>query len=230
MNEFINTIDLLGDEVVASRLIDKTITEFKDDILTTFATYAFCECVNLTTVDLPSVINIPERAFDNCTSLATLILPNLLSTGTNAFHKCTSLATVNLPSVTSIGNSTFSECASLATLNLPNVTNINNNGVRDCPTLVKIDLPKVTNIGDYAFYGTRLKHVVLRSNTLCTLGGTSAFQTQSPQSWLHFYVPRALVEEYKVATNWTKYASYIYALEDYTVDGTTTGELDETKI
>ena len=29
------------------------------------------------------------------------------------------------------------------------------------------------------------------------------------------YVPRALVNEYKNATNWTVYADYIRAIEDY---------------
>jgi hypothetical protein len=39
-----------------------------------------------------------------------------------------------------------------------------------------------------------------------------------------------LVDEYKAATNWSTYAGRIRALEDYTVDGTITGELDESKI
>ena len=46
----------------------------------------------------------------------------------------------------------------------------------------------------------------------------------------YIYVPRALVDSYKVATNWSSWATQFRALEDYTVDGTTTGELDETKI
>lgn len=46
----------------------------------------------------------------------------------------------------------------------------------------------------------------------------------------YIYVPSALIEQYKVAENWSTYASQFRALEDYTVDGTITGELDETKI
>lgn len=41
----------------------------------------------------------------------------------------------------------------------------------------------------------------------------------------YIYVPRAYVEELKSATNWSVYADQIRALEDYTVDGTTTGAL-----
>ena len=46
----------------------------------------------------------------------------------------------------------------------------------------------------------------------------------------YIYVPRALVDSYKVATNWATYAAQFRALEDYTVDGTVTGDLDESKI
>ena len=46
----------------------------------------------------------------------------------------------------------------------------------------------------------------------------------------YIYVPRAMVDTLKSATNWSTYATQIRALEDYTVDGTITGELDESKI
>ena len=52
----------------------------------------------------------------------------------------------------------------------------------------------------------------------------------------YIYVPRALLsdddetKDYRRATNWSTYAAQFRALEDYTVDGTTTGELDKTKI
>ena len=46
----------------------------------------------------------------------------------------------------------------------------------------------------------------------------------------YIYVPSTLVETYKTATNWSTFANQFRALEDYTVDGTTTGELDESKI
>jgi hypothetical protein len=46
----------------------------------------------------------------------------------------------------------------------------------------------------------------------------------------YIYIPSALIENYKGATDWSNYADQFRALEDYTVDGTITGELDETKI
>ena len=44
-------------------------------------------------------------------------------------------------------------------------------------------------------------------------------------------MPRALIEEYKADANWSSFELIQFrALEDYTVDGTIMGELDETKI
>lgn len=46
----------------------------------------------------------------------------------------------------------------------------------------------------------------------------------------YIYVPRDMIETLSTATNWVTYASQLRALEDYTIDGTTTGELDTTKV
>ena len=52
----------------------------------------------------------------------------------------------------------------------------------------------------------------------------------------YFYVPRALLsdtdstKDYRQATNWSTYSTQFRALEDWTVDGTITGEMDWDKI
>lgn len=74
MSEFINTIDQLGDEVVLQSMIDRTITEFKDNVLTKIGWGAFNNCKNLTTVDLPNVTSMDAHAFNGCSNLNTLIL------------------------------------------------------------------------------------------------------------------------------------------------------------
>ena len=62
MAEFQNTIDLLGDEVVAASIIDKTITEFNDDGLTNVGAHAFFQCTALTSVNLPNATSIGMNA------------------------------------------------------------------------------------------------------------------------------------------------------------------------
>lgn len=94
------------------------------------------------------------------------------------------------------------------------------------------DFQAATSIGISAFHGcSALTALILRSATMCELSSTDAFSSTPIASGTgYIYVPAALVDSYKEATNWKTYASQFRALEDYTVDGTTTGALDETKI
>ena len=107
-----------------------------------------------------------------------------------------------------------------------------------------VDFPSVTSIQASAFSGCgRLTTFILRSDSLCSLGNISAFKdchhlygtvnsVYNPNGLQdgYIYVPRALIEYYKVETNWSDFATQLRALEDYTIDGTITGELDESKI
>ena len=81
-------------------------------------------------------------------------------------------------------------------------------------------------------YCEAMESLILRkTSAICTLANTSVFRsTPIADGTGYIYVPAALVDSYKAATNWSTYADQFRALEDYTVDGTTTGALDETKI
>ena len=79
-----------------------------------------------------------------------------------------------------------------------------------------------------------LKALILRNTSaVCTLNLSVTFGNTPiglANGGGYIYVPSALIEDYKVATNWATYADRIRAIESYTVDGTMTGELDDTKI
>lgn len=132
-----------------------------------------------------------------------------------------------------------------------NITELNSNAttIRDyafygCSRFTSVDLPMATSIGSNAFYSCySLTAVILRSETLCSILNTNAFtncyhflgtvnNTYNPNGLKdgYIYVPAALIDSYKVATNWSNFSTQFRALEDYTVDGTTTGALDESKI
>ena len=85
------------------------------------------------------------------------------------------------------------------------------------------------SIGASAFSSAPLKTLILPGGTLVSLANTNAINSINSVNG-YIYVPKSLIEDYKVATNWSAYADRFRALEDYTVDGTTTGELDESKI
>lgn len=119
MADFINTIDLLGDEVVAGMLVDKSITEFNDDILTETGYFSFTYCENLVSVKLPNVTNLLAQTFNYCSSLETVVLPKVTKIGSQAFQVCRKLKSVFIPSVTTIEDLTFTNCSSLESVTLP---------------------------------------------------------------------------------------------------------------
>jgi hypothetical protein len=105
--------------------------------------------------------------------------------------------------------------------------------------ITSVDLHVCNSIEGQAFrYCSKLNTLILRSTTLCTLGNVNALNTTPFTSSLSgggkLYVPAALVSAYQTAKEWSTIYGYenneFRALEDYTVDGTITGALDESKI
>lgn len=132
-----------------------------------------------------------------------------------------------------IGAYAFRQCTSLTSVIFPAATSVAYNAFYGCSKLSSVDLPSAENIGSNAFSECRaLKTLILRkSDTICTLSSTGAFNSTPINSGIgHIYVPSALIETYKTATNWYTFAARFRALEDYTVDGTITGDLDPNKI
>ena len=147
-----------------------------------------------------------------------------------AFSYCQKLSTANFPVATSIGERAFEVCSELSTANFPVATSVGRFAFQSDAKLRMLDFHLETSIGDFAFYNSALRTLVLRSETVCALGGLNALLNTSLASVGYIYVPAALVDTYKAATNWSNYSMRFRALEDYTVDGTTTGALDESKI
>ena len=234
MSEFINTIDVLGDDAVIDGIIDKSITEFRDDVLTTIFRYAFYNCAELVTLDLPNVETIDGYAFSNCISLQNVNLPKAKTfTRQSTFSNCGSLKELYLPSATALSGWFADMCSSLEKVCLPVLPKLTVSSPFDnCPALRIVDLPMVTEVGGtYTFRGSgNLIALILRSSTMAVNSGANFSGSGINKGTGYIYVPRALADSYKSATNWSAYASQFRALEDFTVDGTITGELDETKI
>lgn len=136
---------------------------------------------------------------------------------------CTALEELVLPKVESYRS--FRDCASLKKIELPSLTGVLGD-MWGCRALEYVDGGMASQIGEFAFYlCNQLKTLILRkTDTICTNPRNAV------NSSVKVYVPSALIEEYKAATNWSAIAANILPLEEYTVDGTVTGEMDETKI
>jgi hypothetical protein len=81
--------------------------------------------------------------------------------------------------------------------------------------LTLLDLPSVTQIGSNAFGNcSALSTLILRSGSVCTLEGTIN-DTPIANGNGYIYVPSALVDSYKSASNWSTYTNQFRAIEDY---------------
>ena len=159
--------------------------------ITSIDTYAFRNCYSLVSVSIPSsVTSIGNYAFQSCYSLELVSIPNgITNIGDNVFYGCYSLKSISIPSsVTSIGDYAFFRCNALSSISIPSsVTGIGNYAFQDCQGMAIYDFTKHTSVP--------------------TLVNTNAFS--SIPSDCKIKVPSSLLEEWKAATNWSKYANKI---------------------
>lgn len=133
------------------------------------------------------VTKIRSYAFYYADGLDGLMeFPNVTSVGVGAFRSCTNITEVRFPKAKTVGSTAFQFCSSLRFLDIGDVRNIqastfNSAGVLNEIVLRKADAP-ATLANTNAFDGTPFAS-----------GGTGG----------KVYVPQALIESYKTATNWS---------------------------
>lgn len=113
---------------------------------------AFCDCVSLTHVELPSsVVSIGHYAFIGCISLTHLVLPDTIQhIGDSAFARCTSLRQINIPPlVSTISERLFEGCSALTTISLPNTVDyIEECAFKNCTSIQQINVPSTIHTID----------------------------------------------------------------------------------
>lgn len=228
-----------GDASVEDGIIDRSIAgEYANSRIETIGPHAFDGCGNLTTVNFPAATTIEAYAFQDCGSLAAVNFPAAVSINNSAFRICTSLIAVDFPAVTFIDTNAFHGCSGLTAANFPKLKTVETYAFRNCTKLTAIDFPVIEGIKANVFIGcSALDVLVLRRSSLVALLNTSAFSGTPFESGGDggiVLAPASLVAQYQSATNWTKLYGYgtnkFLALEDYTVDGTTTGAIDWDKL
>lgn len=187
-----NTISSMGDTAAFNAIVNRTITAFEDDQITTVGDYAFRGCSSLTKISLPAATSIGDYAFYACTSLYDVSLPAVTSLGDYAFYGCNSsqFTSLVLPSVETIGYNAFYSCNKLVTIDLPSVTRMDDNVFSSCSSLTTIIIRNTNGV------------VPIGNNLLS--GANSAI----------IYVPDALVNDYKTASNWASYFNRIKGLSE----------------
>ena len=142
---------------------------------------------------------ICDSSFAGCNKLVKANMPNVVDMGALAFQSCFELSQVNLDSAKLISVQAFAQNFALPKLRLPSVESISGGAFLNCHSLVTL--------------------IISNTSVVCSLSSTDAF-TNTPMTGHngktgYIYVPRALVDSYKAATNWSTYASQIRAIEDY---------------
>lgn len=195
----------------------------------------FYGCKKLVSIDCSNITVFNHECLRYCNNLTTLKnLGKFTLTGGNQFLHCYNLqldkdvfkdftnipgglcsnnyviTDMNLQNATTIGSGAFSICKKLKNINIINCEYIGNFAF-DRTIIEKLELNKITTIENRAFEAcNNLKTIVIRqSNSVPKLDWGNTF------NYATIYVPDLLVEEYKVANNWSAFANNIKPLSEY---------------
>lgn len=186
------------------------------------ADYAFYQDRLLENINIPdSVTDIGNFAFTFCEALKGHIeLNGLRNLGDNAFQGCFVVESISLPEgLTKINPYSFNACRKLHSINIPStVTYIDKWAFANCYELSEITIPNnVEQMAILSFGGcSSLEKVIILATTPPQISADT-FESTSQAPSLEtrkYYVPAASVEAYKSATNWSKYADRIFAIEE----------------
>ena len=188
---------------------------------------AFYNCNSLVNINMPLVEDIGSDTFAGCSHLIDINLPLVTSIGNSAFSGCTALKSITAPLVEQLGAHAFENCYYLENIALPEVSFVDNYFNYNY-RLKEIDLSKAVHISAESFKNcaSLVKLFIAQTDKVCTLENTNAFtycchilgttdSNYNPNGLKdgYIYVPASLLAQYKVATNWSTYASQIIGHE-----------------
>ena len=208
-----------------------TLTEFSNEnIIEIMRDFTFYQYFTLKKINLPNIEKV-GNSFLTMSGVVEIDFPKLKLIGDYNFcNRCRSLQRCSIPLAKSLSYNKgldFSDCEKLTSLDISSLEAIHPTGFKNCYVIQKIDLPSVSKIYSYNFSGTfenckKLTALILRNPTPVLLDEASNLFKNCPiniggYNGLegYIYVPKALVEQYKVATNWSVYADKFRAIEDY---------------
>lgn len=145
---------------------------------------------------------VASTAFANCNSLVDCSLPNVIYFNDYAFNNCWGLERTNFPRLETIGSYCFNSCSVLKKMILPSIKTIKDGGFNSCARLTALILPNTSTV--CTMTGAAFNYTPIAGNSSVSGVGRG-----------YIYVPAALVDQYKTATNWSAYATQIRAIEDY---------------
>ena len=132
---------------------------------------------------------------------------------------CTAITSVDFPNVTKASGYAFYVCRNLKTANMPSLKTMESYGFQDCASLTRLDFPCLIRIQAGMFFGCQSLNTLIlrRSDDICYLNSPVQTFDDTPiaSGTGYIYVPAALIDTYKSATNWSALADQFRAIEDY---------------
>lgn len=201
------------DDLVSLFTFSNQNVHLVNEDMTYLCPYAFYYRTNLISAILNGVTNVEYSVFQGCSKLSSIEMNSVETIGNNAFLNASSLQEVVFPKLSEIGSNVFSNCSTLKKVKCDKATAIQYGAFTKCPALEVIDILGGRQIAMFT-NGTinSLKSFVIREATRVTPLSSGIFGFSDATT---IYVADNLVEEYKVATNWSRYADKIKPLSEY---------------
>lgn len=198
-------------------LISDNVTSVSDENVTSVRASCFYGCKKIQEVYLPNVTSIDSSAFKGCSMLSKINIQNVETLGDYALSTCSKITELYLPKAITIGTSACDSISQLKKVTLGNVKTIGTYALYWNMNCEEIDISlneNVDSIGGYAFYEDKnLSKLTIRGTALIPLKNANALGgTLIASGEGKIYVDPSMVETYKTATNWSKYANVIEAI------------------
>lgn len=212
-----------------------------DNTITTLPTYFlayadFAASQRGDTFSFPAATSAGDSVFYGVASSAAsgrviIDLPNLTTVG-RQFMQNSRPVSVNLPKLTTAGDALFRQVRAGAEykFSFPKLTSMGVNSFSNTSTVAWLDFGDMTanslSCGSGCFGSTRnLSTVIFRYQQMVPFVSGMFSESLIASGTGYIYVPKSLVDTYKTDSGWSTYASQFRAIEDYSDDGTATGEI-----
>lgn len=200
--------DNLFDTAIEDALVSGTLTTYSNDRVTT-ARWSVFKGTNIEYLDFPNATGtLGTTALQGSSKLKGINIPKITQVNDQAFMNCTALEKISLPSVDKISSSAFNGCVSLKSVHIGSMGpyyDIGSSIFSKCYSLKTIVIThetRVIKLGGamtdwYHFYGTQN-------------------DTYNPEGLKDgcIYLPDSLIEDYKIATNWSVFADQMKPLSE----------------
>ena len=146
--------------------------------------------------------------------------PRPVTIGNRFFSYFSKLEAVNLPNAVAVMEYGFTHCTALKEIVLPNVTDISAFAFQNCTELTRAEFGKLKALQSNVFTNTNMTTVILRRTDAITTNNSTAVFNNTPISRGegNIYVPDALLQEYRAASNWSAYAAQIKPISELEAD------------